>query len=69
MAESSVTEDLSDDNERYYELLGVARDAVPRDVQMAYRLRALGVVMNLEQQEPESAALALTRLKQGVGKE
>ena len=25
--------------------------------------------MNLEQQEPESAALALTRLKQGVGKE
>ena len=40
VAESSVSEDLSDDNERYYELLDVARDAVPRDVQMAYRLRA-----------------------------
>jgi len=41
VAESSAPrEELSDDNQRYYELLGVARDAVPRDVQMAYRLRA-----------------------------
>lgn len=41
VAESSAPrEELSDDNQRYYELLGVACDAVPRDVQMAYRLRA-----------------------------